>query len=252
MIFCSLALNKDESQNVTGLRKSTSYLGLLKEVNRYMSGKWENPDVPQSGWECIDIEDLSAPAMTCQMCEHEKIRYAHYMRHSNYQNVLVVGCICAGNMEGNIEEAKKRDAFMKSRMVKRKRWLDRVWKTSKKGNQYIKSDGFTIVMKNRNGLWSALVKSEDGSFEKWSTRRISNENLMKLAAFDCLTNVLAVRIPENQVVTIPQQIPKNTVQGDLFQLSVAKEHEPVREIKEVIETKPSEIEVNFTKEQKNI
>ena len=34
-----------------------------------MSGKWENPSVPHSGWECIDIQDLGEPVMTCQMCE---------------------------------------------------------------------------------------------------------------------------------------------------------------------------------------
>jgi superfamily I DNA/RNA helicase len=252
-----------------------------------MSGKWENPDVPHSGWECVDIEDLAAHTLTCQMCEHEKIRYAHYMRHSNYPNMLVVGCICAGNMQGNLEEAKKRDSFMKSRMSKRKRWLERIWKISQKGNQYIKSDGFIVVMKYKNGLWGAFVKSEDGNFEKWSTKRIANENVMKLAAFDCLTNVLAGRIPENQPVIRTPQIPvktefikealeikepevkkqiakkpeeisiakqeiklqKNTVQGDLFQLSAETEDEPE---KETIESKLSEPEVDFTSEQKNI
>ena len=157
-----------------------------------MPGKLENSNIPQSGWICVDIQDFGKRVATCQMCEKETIRYAHYMRHPDYPHTLRVGCVCAGKMEGNMQNAKERDAFMKSRMNKRKNWLERKWKISRSGNQYVKADGFIVVMKqNKDGLWSAFVKSEDGNFEKWSSRKYKNENEMKLAAFDCLTKVLA-------------------------------------------------------------
>ena len=215
-----------------------------------MSGKWENPNIPHGGWKCVDIKDLGKPDMTCQMCEKEIIRYAHYMRHPGYQGMLIVGCICAGKMEGDLQNAKKRDAFMKSRMNKRKNWLDRKWKVSQKGNQYIKSDGFVVVMKQRDGFWSAFVQSEDGTYKKWSSQKNSNENEMKLAAFDCLTNVLAEReipkyqlseevleetpkvelVKETEAKSISEPVPmlarnpeKNFMQGELFQIAAPME-----------------------------
>jgi hypothetical protein len=156
-----------------------------------MSGKWDNPNVPKSGWECIDVKDYGKTIMTCQMCERENIRYAHFMRHPAYKGILIAGCICAGKMEGNSKKATKRDSFMKSRTNKRKNWLTRKWKISKKGNQYEKTDGFVVVIVKVKGLWSAYVKSEYGSFSKWSTQKSKNENEIKLAAFDILTTVLA-------------------------------------------------------------
>jgi hypothetical protein len=88
------------------------------------------------------------------------------MKHPDYEDVLGVGCICAGHMENDLVHAKKRDDFMKSRANKRKKWLNRNWKKSAKGNDYIKTDGYVIVMKR-------------------------NKNHAKLAAFDYLTKILA-------------------------------------------------------------
>ena len=41
----------------------------------YISNKWENPDIPHSGWECINIQDFGEPVMTCLMFGRETIRY---------------------------------------------------------------------------------------------------------------------------------------------------------------------------------
>ena len=182
-----------------------------------MAGKWENPNIPHEGWECIDIEDLGSRVTVCQMCEKETIRYAHYMRHSDCQGLLIVGCVCAGRMEGNLQDAQRRDAFMKSRMNKRKNWLGRKWKVSQKGNHYIKSDGFVVVMKQKkNGVWFAFVQSEDGSFKKWSSQKNANENKMKLAAFDCLTNVLAekeIAAPHPEYM-LAEKVPQKTLKAE--------------------------------------
>jgi len=220
-----------------------------------MSGKWENHNVPHNGWECIDIQDLGTPAMVCQMCEHEIIRYAHYMRHSDYNTTLVVGCVCAGRMEGDSQKARKRDSFMKSRMNKRKNWLGRKWKISQKGNQYIKSDGFIVIMTKRNGVWYACVKSENGNFNKWSSQKSTSENEMKLAAFDCLTNVLAEKeVPKPMLIHKAPQNVISITQGDLFQASAIEgrttEPEPEKAITE--NNQPKVTGTNFTNEQKDI
>jgi len=154
-------------------------------------GKWSQPDVPHKGWVCVDIEDLGDLSAVCEMCEKQLIRYVHYMEHPNYDKILSVGCVCAGHMENNYESAKRRDDFMKSRNNKRKKWLNRNWKTSAKGNEYIKSDGYIIVMKYKNTYWSALIQSEDKKFEIWSKRKYQSINEAKLAAFDYLTKILS-------------------------------------------------------------
>jgi len=48
------------------------------------------------------------------MCEVQKIRYIHNMAHSQYPQQLVVGCICAGYMEENLDAARRREANLKS------------------------------------------------------------------------------------------------------------------------------------------
>ena len=65
-------------------------------------GKWSQAGVPHRGWQCIDIEDLGEPYAECQMCESQIVRYVHYMEHHSYSEILEVGCICAGHMEGDV------------------------------------------------------------------------------------------------------------------------------------------------------
>jgi len=161
-------------------------------------GKWSLPDIPHKGWTCVDIEDLGEPCAICEMCERQTIRYVHYMEHRDYKGALKVGCICAGYMEGNLQTAKKRDDFMRSRSGKRKKWLSRDWKISSKGNEYIKTDGYIIVMKDNNSFWSAFIQSEDKKFSIWSKRKYKSKNEAKLAAFDYLTKILAEKELDNR------------------------------------------------------
>jgi DNA helicase-2/ATP-dependent DNA helicase PcrA len=157
-------------------------------------GKWSKEGIPHKGWVCIDIEDMGYPAITCEMCEFQIIRYVHYMKHKEYPEILKVGCICAGNMEGDLVNARKRDDFMRSRSDKRKRWLTlKKWKISKKGNGWIKADGYIVVMKYRNPYWSALIRNDESTprFEQWIQRKYKSQNEAKLAAFDFLTKILA-------------------------------------------------------------
>jgi hypothetical protein len=160
-------------------------------VNRHY-GKWSDPNVPHKGWVCIDIEDLGEPLAICKMCESQSIRYVHYMKHREFKDILGVGCICAGKMEENYTKAKSRDDFMKKRASKRLRWIHSSrWKISQKGNDWIKTDDYIVVMMKRNGFWKALIKNKAKNFEKWSERNYESLEKAKLAAFDYLTKVLA-------------------------------------------------------------
>ena len=63
-------------------------------------GKWSLLSVPHSGWQLGGFEGLGDFVGTCEMCETQSIRYVHYMGHPNYPDVLGVGSVCAGHMEG--------------------------------------------------------------------------------------------------------------------------------------------------------
>jgi len=148
--------------------------------------------VPHKGWVCIDIEDFGEQSYACEMCEFQSIRYIHYMKHSKYEEVIGVGCVCAEKMEGDYSRARLRDDLMKKRSQKRLKWLNNNrWKISKKGNNWIKTDGYIIVMTKQGNYWSVLIKSEDETFEKWSHRKYESIDEAKLAAFDYLTKILA-------------------------------------------------------------
>jgi hypothetical protein len=150
-------------------------------------GKWSEKNIPHNGWTCSDVEDLGEVSDICEMCESQHIRYVHIMTHPSYPEELRVGCVCAGNMEENLAHARKREDFMKSRVGKRKRWLSRKWKISNNGNQYLDVDGFHIVIFEKYGKLTGLVKNTDGSIERYSQKKYDNEKQLKLACFDVMT-----------------------------------------------------------------
>jgi hypothetical protein len=153
-------------------------------------GKWSQRGVPHKGWICVDVEDLGKPQADCEMCESQTIRYVHYMEHPNYSEVLGVGCVCAGHMEGDIVVARSREASMQSRAGKRRRWITRKWKVSVKGNPWIIADGYRVTVYPRGGGWAAtVVNAKDGSRPQHSRKNYSTINHAKLAAFDQITHL---------------------------------------------------------------
>lgn len=153
-------------------------------------GKWSQAGVPHRGWSCVDIEDLGEPTKTCGMCESQIIRYVHFMEHPDYPDVLEAGCVCAGHMEENVAAAKDREDRVKSRTGKRKRWLSRKWKTSRRGNRWIAADGFRVTIYEKGLSWGATVAAEDNSLVRHSRKQYSTPEQAKLAAFDLITVLL--------------------------------------------------------------
>jgi hypothetical protein len=84
-------------------------------TDRIDMGKWSEPGVPHKGWVCLGVDDLGpGELMTCQMCMVAQIRYVHAMVHDDYPEKLLCGCVCAGNMEGDVDRAAQRDRAAKS------------------------------------------------------------------------------------------------------------------------------------------
>jgi len=156
------------------------------ESKSSLYGKWGQKGVPHKGWFCIGIEDLGKISQTCQMCEIKKIRYVHYMEHPKYDDILEVGCNCAGRMEEDLVGAQNRDKNLKNSAQRRKNWLRRVWKISKSGNEYINVDGFNIVIFYKFGKWNYIMKRISTNESEFSKRKYKTADEAKLAAFDYL------------------------------------------------------------------
>lgn len=154
-------------------------------------GKWASSGIPHKGWVCVEIEDLGEPQVECEMCESQTIRYVHHMEHPHYSTVLAVGCVCAGNMEGNLVAARNRDASMQSRASRRKRWITRKWRISVNGNPTIKADGYRVTVYPRSGGWAATLSPLNGGSVLHGRRNYRLMDQAKLAAFDYITRLIS-------------------------------------------------------------
>ena len=94
-------------------------------------------------------------------------------------------------MEEDLVAAKTRDKQMRSRSAKRKRWLSRKWKVSRKGNDWITADGYPVTVYKKSAGWGATVAANDESFLQHIRRRFKTESAAKLAAFDLITSLLS-------------------------------------------------------------
>ncbi len=143
----------------------------IKKLKENSPNLWKQEEVPHSGWNCVGVEDLGAPVGICEMCGYQIIRYAHHMEHPRYRS-LSVGCVCAGRMEGDVAEAKRREADFKNTQVRRMKFFQRKWKRSKKGNEYLKIDGHVLVLYSQEKgkhIWKYAVDNEFCKTE-YSTR----------------------------------------------------------------------------------
>jgi hypothetical protein len=155
------------------------------------AGKWSKPGVPHKGWTCVNIEDRGEPDAVCEVCATQAIRYVHYMQHPEYQEVLGAGCVCAGKMADDYEGAQRREADLRNAAQRRLRWLSRKWKESAKGNAYLNTDGFNVVIYPRRDprlgrAWTFRIADRETERSIPSKRVFATEDRAKLAAFDAL------------------------------------------------------------------
>lgn len=153
-----------------------------------MANLWDKPGVPHKGWSCAHVYDVrgdgcsqeDATYETCEMCGKEKIRYVHVMEHMDHDD-LSVGCICAQKMSGDYFGPLEREAKLRNKASRKLNWLKRKWKTSSKGNQYLKLSGHQMTVfqsKYCEGRWAYNL---DKSF---SRKNYATQDAAKLALFE--------------------------------------------------------------------
>ena len=149
--------------------------------------RWDKVGIPHKGWACIDVIDLRGDGAgfdetsyeTCQMCGHEKIRFVHVMEHSDQEDGLRVGCVCAEKMSGDYVGPRQREAKLRNRAARRTRWLLRKWRVSAKGNSFMNVDGYNLgVHMNQYKRWGYRIESRFGP------KTYATKDEAKLALFD--------------------------------------------------------------------
>jgi len=122
------------------------------------------------------MEDLGEDSNdwdTCEMCESARIRYVHTMGHPDYPDYLNCGCVCAGNMESDYEQAKKRERRF---VDKRRRHAQRLalwrqsgtWHRSSRGNYYRRERGFVVTLFRAQNGWGICLVNEECGYKRFS------------------------------------------------------------------------------------
>ena len=143
----------------------TEVTTLEKEATHdsYETNLWKRADVPHSGWTNENIIDLGEPSGVCGMCGHQIIRYVHIMKHPMYPRAVGAGNVCAGRMEGNPENAARRERDYKNTQARLEKFMTRKWKKSAKGNLYLKYKDRVIILladKYRKGQWKYTINGK--------------------------------------------------------------------------------------------
>lgn len=89
------------------------------EPRRSSHGKWSDPGVPHKGWVTTAVIDLEEPKQVCEMCEHQHIRYVHFMYHPKYPVELECGCICACHMSEDYVTPVEREKELRRKSQRR-------------------------------------------------------------------------------------------------------------------------------------
>jgi hypothetical protein len=83
----------------------------------------------------------------------------------DYPETLGVGCICAEHMEDDHINPRLREQRLRSRARRGRTWAPRPWRTSARGNFYLRTEGFILTVfrvSDRNGRQSWRVRVTNG------------------------------------------------------------------------------------------
>ena len=162
-----------------------------------MVALWDQIGVPHKGWIDLGVFDEQFPDHICQMCRSAHVRFVHVMRHPDYPEDLHVGCVCAERMSSDFVTPRGHEKAAKNRKARRDKWVQRKWRTSRKGHAYIRAQGvlFTVMMHPAGWNYS-LMKLASGTGH-WGPGGFPSSDAAKLAAFDARWPAFA--IPERNL-----------------------------------------------------
>jgi hypothetical protein len=93
-------------------------------------------DIPQNGWEWLDVTDNDTRTHICQACRVARVRHVHRIRHPEVQTPLLAGCLCAGRLTGDELFAKGQEHQMVREYKKRQKFVTKGWCRPLRGEPY--------------------------------------------------------------------------------------------------------------------
>ena len=132
----------------------------------------KSSNIPQSGWEEVDVVDLGEPKGTCTYCGNI-IRYIHIIENKEW-GVMGVGCCCACRLTQSTEPEKKEKA-LKMYQEKLERYLgSRRWKHYKNGSFYT-LEGYKIKIWDHQSYANLQIDYPSG----WSLGKYKQYDSLK-------------------------------------------------------------------------
>jgi len=155
-----------------------------------MPNYWNIPGVPHKGWMLQDVVDIREEGQTesdtayetCMMCGNEKIRYVHIVEHNDVERMFRVGCNCAEKMTEDYENPKSREAKLRSAASRRITWMNKDWKFSKNGNQFLNKEGHHLLI-YRDKFSKKYKCAVD---DIWGKKRFDSLSQAKAAIFNVM------------------------------------------------------------------
>ena len=147
---------------------------------------------PLEDWICTAIvdtkeDDEDASLSECELCGCSNVRYEHVMEHVRYFEPVIVGCICAGIMEGDVLKAQERERLMKNRSQRRKRFVAKGWEETVSGQLYREHKGERVLLHKCSSGYSVQVKGR--MLYHYKGKRITDTLTAAYAAFNVLDPV---------------------------------------------------------------
>ena len=156
--------------------------------------------LPESGWDCVHVEDYGEANQRCEMCKHERIRFIHVMEHCELLLTARMGRVCAAKYGADPAAPLRRERNLKNRALRRQNWLTRRWRTSAKGNdtRQVQGKHVSVFWRGRGyAYWIGWTEykpifenGEDTGYDEeiehsdFSPRIYTTADAAKLALFD--------------------------------------------------------------------
>lgn len=144
-------------------------------------------NAPLSGWVCTDVVDVceddeDAPLSECDLCGCSSVRYEHHMEHVAFPFPVVVGCICAGVMEGDILRAKERERLVKNRSSRKRHFIEKIWQMNSRGTYVYRYRKQDIAVIPSAGFYQVFVGGK--RIVRYKGKPITDMLSASYAAFD--------------------------------------------------------------------
>lgn len=155
--------------------------------------RWDKKGIPHKGWRYLGVEDLgenlqpgeSIITETCEMCNHENIRYVHLLEHPDYDGILRVGCDCAEKLTEDYTTPKYVESEHKNRLKRKKNFMKQIWQYKpNNGNYVLRYKGeYITIMPNKFGKgWGVIYNGSQ--LWTYNGRKILDLETAKNVAFE--------------------------------------------------------------------